>query len=140
MKEPSPSKKNEFYCAASTGALEDRYDSFGRSVWRFPSDSISTMLREARKDENVRGSAERKGEGSSGGVLEIESSPLPLYWKIPGSRCRLVEDSACTGEMQNDRQRPRDQLLLAIRCSGKSTMNVGLRHGYSRQNEMLVPG
>ena len=50
----------------------NRYDS---SVvrWRFPSDSISTMLRKTRKDESIRGSAERpKG-------LREEYSKLSLH-------------------------------------------------------------
>lgn len=88
------------------------------------------MLREARKDESVRGSG-WKVEGPPGGVLEIESSPLPLYWKIPGSRCRLVENSSVhDGEMRRNRQRPRDQLLLVIRCPSKFATNVRLCRGY----------
>lgn len=62
------------------------------------------MLREARKDENVRGSAERtKG-------LREEYSKLSLHrcrytGKYRGQDAVLLEDSACTDEMQtvNDR-------------------------------------
>lgn len=90
------------------------------------------MLREARKDESVRESAERsKGLREKYSKLSLHHAAAILEntgVKMPS--CGVFSVHQRNAERSSTR--PRDQLLLAIRCPGKSTTNVTLRHSYSR--------